>query len=88
MGLRKDHRPPPFSALPQLVTATKSDIQKNGLVGPMVGHVGDMVFKTLLWIIINIIDGHVNPHNYCVGQNPYLKHQLFIVLAHFNRKLI
>ena len=57
-GLRKDHRPPPLSALPQLVTATKADIQKNGLVGPMVGHVGD---ETLLWIIFNIID--VNPHN-------------------------
>ena len=63
MGLRKDHRPPPLLALPQLVTATKADIQKNGLVGPMVGHVGDMVFKTLVWIIIKIIVNDVNHHN-------------------------
>ena len=31
----------PISALPQLVTRTKADIQENGLVGPMVGHVGE-----------------------------------------------
>jgi len=38
----------PISALPQLVTRTKADIQENGLVGPMVGHVGDGNFHTML----------------------------------------
>jgi len=38
----------PISALPQLVTRTKADIQENNLVGPMVGHVGDGNFHTML----------------------------------------
>merc|ERR1711971_523822 len=38
----------PISALPQLVTRTKADIQENDLVGPMVGHVGDGNFHTML----------------------------------------
>ena len=38
----------PVSALPDLVTATKADIDKHGLVGPMVGHVGDGNFHTML----------------------------------------
>merc|ERR1711971_1252634 len=38
----------PISALPELVTRTKADIQENDLVGPMVGHVGDGNFHTML----------------------------------------
>jgi len=38
----------PISALPELVTSTKADIDANGLVGPMVGHVGDGNFHTML----------------------------------------
>jgi len=38
----------PISALPDLVTKTKEDIAENGLVGPMVGHVGDGNFHTML----------------------------------------
>eukprot|EP00092_Neocalanus_flemingeri_P041129 GFUD01044787.1.p1 GENE.GFUD01044787.1~~GFUD01044787.1.p1 ORF type:complete len:538 (+),score=140.16 GFUD01044787.1:31-1614(+) len=38
----------PVSALPDLVTATKADIAEHGLVGPMVGHVGDGNFHTML----------------------------------------
>eukprot|EP00092_Neocalanus_flemingeri_P015811 GFUD01017115.1.p1 GENE.GFUD01017115.1~~GFUD01017115.1.p1 ORF type:complete len:536 (-),score=146.19 GFUD01017115.1:76-1659(-) len=38
----------PVSALPDLVTATKADIAEHGLIGPMVGHVGDGNFHTML----------------------------------------
>merc|ERR1712142_71130 len=38
----------PVSALPELVMATKADIAEHGLVGPMVGHVGDGNFHTML----------------------------------------
>lgn len=38
----------PLSALPEMVAATKADIAANGLVGPMVGHVGDGNFHTML----------------------------------------
>jgi len=38
----------PVSALPELVMATKDDIARQGLVGPMVGHVGDGNFHTML----------------------------------------
>jgi len=38
----------PISALPDLVTKTKEDIKEHGLVGPMVGHVGDGNFHTML----------------------------------------
>jgi D-lactate dehydrogenase (cytochrome) len=38
----------PVSALPDLVKATKADIAEHGLIGPMVGHVGDGNFHTML----------------------------------------
>lgn len=38
----------PISALPDIVSATKADIQEHGLTGPMVGHVGDGNFHTML----------------------------------------
>ena len=38
----------PVSALPEMIRETKADIEKNGLIGPMVGHVGDGNFHTML----------------------------------------
>jgi len=38
----------PVSALPHLVADTKADIEQAGLTGPMVGHVGDGNFHTML----------------------------------------
>jgi len=38
----------PISALPSLVNQTKADIKEHNLLGPMVGHVGDGNFHTML----------------------------------------
>jgi D-lactate dehydrogenase (cytochrome) len=38
----------PISRLPEIITATKEDIVKSGLIGPIVGHVGDGNFHILL----------------------------------------
>jgi len=38
----------PISALPEIVERTKEDIKEKGLIGPMVGHVGDGNFHTML----------------------------------------
>ena len=38
----------PISALPQILTQTKEDIMNNGLIGPIVGHVGDGNFHSCL----------------------------------------
>ena len=38
----------PISALPEMIRVTKEDIAEHGLVGPMVGHVGDGNFHTML----------------------------------------
>jgi len=38
----------PISALPEMIRTTKQDIDDQGLLGPMVGHVGDGNFHTML----------------------------------------
>jgi len=38
----------PISALPYMIQTTKDDIVASGLIGPMVGHVGDGNFHTML----------------------------------------
>ena len=38
----------PISALPEMIRVTKEDIAEHGLLGPMVGHVGDGNFHTML----------------------------------------
>ena len=38
----------PISALPQILTITKQDITDHGLTGPIVGHVGDGNFHSML----------------------------------------
>ena len=38
----------PISSLPEMITAAKHDIASNGLVGPIVGHVGDGNFHSML----------------------------------------
>merc|ERR1719334_3101808 len=38
----------PISTLPEIIASTKDDIEKNGLIGPIVGHVGDGNFHTML----------------------------------------
>jgi len=38
----------PISALPEIVQSTKDDITANGLIGPIVGHVGDGNFHSML----------------------------------------
>jgi len=38
----------PISKLPEMITAAKDDIATNGLVGPIVGHVGDGNFHSML----------------------------------------
>eukprot|EP00088_Acartia_fossae_P036635 TRINITY_DN3782_c0_g1_i1.p1 TRINITY_DN3782_c0_g1~~TRINITY_DN3782_c0_g1_i1.p1 ORF type:complete len:501 (+),score=78.72 TRINITY_DN3782_c0_g1_i1:55-1557(+) len=38
----------PISALPQMIQLTKEDISASGLIGPMVGHVGDGNFHSML----------------------------------------
>ncbi|ELT94889.1 hypothetical protein CAPTEDRAFT_177524 [Capitella teleta] len=40
----------PISELPEIITQTKNDISKSSLLGPIVGHVGDGNFHTLLLI--------------------------------------
>ena len=48
----------PISALPTILTKTKQDIADNGLTGPIVGHVGDGNFHSML-----LFDPH-NPEEY------------------------
>ena len=38
----------PVSALPRIVTETKAEIARHGLTGPIVGHVGDGNFHSML----------------------------------------
>ena len=38
----------PISALPTILTRTKEDITRHGLTGPIVGHVGDGNFHSML----------------------------------------
>jgi D-lactate dehydrogenase (cytochrome) len=38
----------PISKLPEMVTKTREDVDKSGVVGPMFGHVGDGNFHVIL----------------------------------------
>ena len=38
----------PVSALPRIVSETKEDITRHGITGPIVGHVGDGNFHSML----------------------------------------
>jgi len=38
----------PISKLPEMVTKTREDVDKSGIIGPMFGHVGDGNFHVIL----------------------------------------